>query len=84
MRCPNADTKLCAYPKCGCFKPTQELQATQVLGDYIQRVVEAENPVPEPITVDKKVIQKCVRALTWSNPYIAGLLQKELDKASAM
>lgn len=86
MRCPNADTEMCTHPACRCFKPMGPLEppidvrATKTLGDYIQRVVEAEKGLPEPVTVDRKVLQQCADALTWSNPYIAAILQQALDK----
>jgi hypothetical protein len=83
MRCPNADTEVCSYPKCGCHKPARELQATKTLSDYIHRVVEAEKGLPKPMVVDVSPIHFVMDVLYHKKEtlYLAGLLKEVLDKA---
>ena len=64
------------------LEPQSKTSAPIPLAAYIQRVQEAEKALPEPtVVVSKPVIERVVKALWWSNPYLAGVLQKELDKA---
>lgn len=89
MRCPNANDEQCTAPACTCYnskplQPSEHQQATKVLGDYIQRVVDAEKGLPDPITVDGSVLRFLIRALHRKEPYLMDILQKELDKAKRM
>lgn len=91
LHCPVEEVNLtCEHPNCRCYKPVKEIEAleppievkaTHTLADYIKRIQQASEPVPEPVTVDANVLRHAIRALERSNPYISGVIRKELDKA---
>lgn len=63
-------------------EPSKPPQAPTPLADYIDRVLEAEKGLPEPIAVDAKVLKHAIACLQQRGyPAVARELQKALDES---